>query len=545
MSSSRKAWSGSLLLLLAAALLIGARFWNLEADMPLSLTRSGMPYTDEGWYNSNAYNFVRFGQWHMPLSLNLGVNLPVYALMQIVGLKFLGPSLGSARAVVVVCSLVLILAGHLWLRRDLSRRAAWLFTLLAGTNFFLFGYSRLALLEIPLALFILLSFYAALTPAARRPRLSAALSSLACAAAMLTKSTAMPMLPVALYVLWRRDPNRRQRVVCCALFVAIQAAVVGGYYVAAARLWPEDTRNFLIHNFASGGTWLAQFIPTTPAALPPESDADIAATHPPLADDEEPAPSSTPSPAAREHWLYVQLRSCYATLRVGILSDPLLCGGAAVFGALALLLSRDLRRNLLVQSTLLWLTGYFVLVVFKHYWPFRYYVPVIVLVLVLSAAAWEALARRGSIALPGLFALVLLASVGASLYRTGWYLSTPRFSWMEMARDVDRTVRREAGDDATLLGNGATMVTMATGLHGIEDRRGLGTLERRVRHYRPGYYLVRGDLPADRVQPVLDKLYSMELLKRYDVFGNYLNREDARLYRLIEKPEAWRDSPPR
>ncbi|MCK6484849.1 MAG: glycosyltransferase family 39 protein [Phycisphaerae bacterium] len=545
MSSTRKAWGVGVLLLLAAAPLIGARFWNLEADMPLSLTRSGMPYTDEGWYNSNAFNLVRFGRWHAPLGLNLGVNLPVYAAMQIVGLKLLGPSLGSARAVVVVCSLVLILAGHVWLRRDVSRRAAWLFTVLAGTNFFLFGYSRLALLEIPLALFIVLSFYAVLTPASRRPLLSAALSSLACAAALLTKSTAMPMLPAALFVLWRRDPDRRRAIACCALFLAIQAAVVSGYYVVAARIWPEDTRNFLIHNFASGGAWMAGFIPLPPSALPPESDADIAATHPPMAEDAEPPPASTSSPAVREHWLYVQLRSSYATLRVGVLSDPLLYGGAAVFGALALLLSRQLRRNLLVQSMLLWLTGYFVLIVIKHYWPFRYYVPVIVLVLVLTAAGWEELARRGHRALSALFALVLLAAVGGSLYRTWWYLSTPRFSWLEMARDVDRVIRSEAGDEATLLGNGATMVTMATGLHGIEDRRGLGTLERRVRHYRPKYYMVRGDLPADRVQPVLDVLYTMELMKRYDVFGNYLNREDVRLYRLIEKPEAWPDAPPR
>src|SRR5579863_6158962 len=91
-----------LLLLAAAALLLGLHFVHLRADFPnFSPWDDWSKYTDEGWYGDAAIRHFQLGQWYVPGDFNPAVALPVWPFLEALVFGAAGVSLVAARALTV------------------------------------------------------------------------------------------------------------------------------------------------------------------------------------------------------------------------------------------------------------------------------------------------------------------------------------------------------------------------------------------------------------------------------------------------------------
>ncbi|HEX7976471.1 MAG TPA: glycosyltransferase family 39 protein, partial [Anaerolineales bacterium] len=483
----------ALLALAAILLAAGLRFVALEADFPAGLDWSADLYTDEGWYSGNASAWAITGQWYIPGDFNSAINLPVFPLFQAASFRLLGVSLASARLTEALFSLALLGLAYALARRLAGPLTAILAALLLSTSFTLFAFSRLALLEIPLTVFVLASLLLALST--RRRPLALGFSAACFAAAVLTKTTALPLLPALLYAAWcgASDANGQTRDKLASV-LAVLAGATGlllAYNVLAYIRFPVDYVYFNTANVTPRGEWTPFFV------------------------------------------LQAAARILYNGLVLDKLMYPLALGLLPIF----LLAFRSFRRDRLVILAIVWFAGYAGYLAIRGYLPPRYYLPLAVPVaLVFSrmvgfGSEWLRRGRRQVAWLPlaaaaGIAALNLAAIFG--------YLSAPRYTFRDLGRDLARRAAQSpipGGGRPTLLGNLANTLSISSGLPSINTELGPKGLAWKVQRYQPEYFVSLGE-----EKDVLNRLgafYQVQELAIYDVFDNYIRGKQVHLYRLL------------
>ena len=199
-----------LLVLLAIAAIV-PRFARLGADFPTGVTSSEAPYTDEGWYSNSAVRHFQRGLLFVEHDVNEASVMPLFHLTQRLGFAAGGMSFRSARAVAQILFLGVTATIALVLLRASGAWAAAIGAGLLLTNFTLFSYSRLALVELPmllpLALGLLLIHRLPSDLAVRRGTIAGG----AVAAAALFKISALFAGPVFLLVAVLSGHTRRAR----------------------------------------------------------------------------------------------------------------------------------------------------------------------------------------------------------------------------------------------------------------------------------------------------------------------------------------------
>jgi hypothetical protein len=75
---------------------------HLTADFPPGLTRSGVLYTDEGWYSLGAVSHVLHRGWRLDGEMNHFVMLPVGQLVQAAMFALFGMHLAVARLTIAL-----------------------------------------------------------------------------------------------------------------------------------------------------------------------------------------------------------------------------------------------------------------------------------------------------------------------------------------------------------------------------------------------------------------------------------------------------------
>ena len=193
-------------------------------------------YTDEGWYGDGAIRHFQRGHWHVPGDFNPAVALPVWPMLEAVLFRFTGVNLAAARALTVAIFGLILLASYVLLRRwqNLSSEspqktpaalAPAVAVLLLAVSPFCYVFTRMAILEPLLILFTLLALLAAsyATPPEKgiaaqgiaapfHKRILQALPLLALGLLLplmvLTKTTAMFLLPAIAWLLWARAGYR-------------------------------------------------------------------------------------------------------------------------------------------------------------------------------------------------------------------------------------------------------------------------------------------------------------------------------------------------
>lgn len=474
-------------ILLISFVALGLRFIHLEADFPPGINWSGDLYTDEGWYSNNAIARQLTGEWTIEGDFNPIVTLPVFNVTQAAAFSVLGLSLTTARITEVVFSILVCVFAYLLVARLAGPLPGLVTLLLLSTNFTLFAFSRLAILDLPMTAFTLMSFLLA-TSRRWTWTVNVSMASFVFCLAALTKTTALFGLPALLYLIWTSQPSlRKGRLALSASLIGI-ALLLGVYYVTVSVLYSEAVAGFVSTEFAPRLEW------TLPAVV---------------------------NALARAVWNGMVLDRIVYPLT--LLSLPLFLVG-----------SQRAKKNRLAVAFSIWLLISFVALGVRGYLPPRYYLPLIVPVVslfgMMSIDAFQKLRPSRWSHAP---ALLVVGVAAVHLFNIARYLGSPEFTFVEMAGDVEERIDSDK-DDNLLIGNMANSITLATGIPSINSVLGTRDLRWKALTYRPTHYIALGEEKETARQ--LSEVYYLEELSAYDVFGNYYDGKRVRLYKLVMKP---------
>lgn len=469
------------LALLAALLLL--RFVNLDADFPTGITWSGVLYTDEGWYANAATRHVQTGQWYLAGDFNPAVNMPVGQLLHRAAFALSGLSLASARLTEALSFVLVIVLSGLLVRRHFGNRAGVLAALLLAANYVGFAYSRLAIMEPVGMAFVMLALWCGDHARGALAGRWMAVAGLAAAAALLTKSSMLFVLPLLALQAWQNGRGWQQRADLAIVALVLPFFLVGGYHLVAALLYPLDYTYFSLLNVGLRGV-----------------DGPV-------------------------EWLFnvpPQLAGL-AALGFGTLAVP------AVLVATVCWLLPEFRRHRLVQL----LVAYFVVCLLSltaiRYGPPRYYLPLLVPLCALAAIAAVQLAARlrerragGSAWWPALPLAAPVALVLVGGVQIGHYMAQPQYSYRTMATGVADIIRSREGslDDVVLFSDLADGVALVTGIRAVNARIALDPVEVLLARYRPRYILLHRHQAAmeEDLAPFGARLVE---LGAWDIYGNY------------------------
>lgn len=347
------------------------RFVNVSADFPQKVTWSQEIYTDEGLWLSGAVRQYMTGSWYMEGDLNLAVNHPVLPLIMFPIFKIFGMNLMVARLTIVLFCIFTIALVY-WLVKEYADRTwALLAASILSVNYTLFAYSRTAMLEIPMMLFIMSACVLMRISLKHGSLLAVILSSFFVTIAMLTKATAVFVVPLLWYMIVAAKEKGRMR--HFILFTIMAAFFYSVYYISFALRYLSD------YNF---------FVTTGV-----EFRFSSAASEHVIYKAAEIIKNYLPSFGIEGIMRYCSgngmlcrflstLIGCVASFQV----DKILYPAIAITASyLMVRYKRDVFRNNLFLFSIMWIILYLALICSNSYFPPRYFLPMIIPIAMLTA----------------------------------------------------------------------------------------------------------------------------------------------------------------
>ncbi len=511
-SSINKAFES--VLLLAAVIFFALHALHLNADFPNhSPWMDWAKYTDEGWYGDGAIRHFQRGQWNVPGDFNPAAALPVWPLLEGALFRFTGVSLLAARALTVAIFGLILLGSYLLLRRwrDLSESpsrgpaalAPATAVLLLAVSPFCYVFTRIAILEPLLILLTLLSLLAASYARPPEPGIAAALRyalplaalSLLVPLMVLTKTTAIFLLPAIAWILWARTGYRLRPFLRLSLPVAALAAAAWlSYYLLIVRPHFLPDYRYLFSANAYTGITPSTFLPVLGK-----------------------------------------------TVADGIWIGNILYPMAILAVVLIFLLRPGLLRNPLVPALLLWAAGYAAFLAYHNNLQPRYYlviaVPLTLLISVVFSDLLNSPSLGPTIAKTALRRLAL-TSVAAALAalvvtdarQTLLYVRAPDYTFSGAADRIRQIVSADRSHNPLILSISGSQLSLMTGLPSICDDFGTMDLPVRVQAYRPGWYVAWNQVDDDKMD-ALAPLYHLQRVAAFPALDDP-ERNLLILYRL-------------
>ncbi|MEM6451435.1 MAG: glycosyltransferase family 39 protein [Cyanobacteria bacterium P01_D01_bin.105] len=505
-----------------------ARFLNLSADFPIGLASSGAAYTDEGWWSRNAVAIIREGHWYIDDGYNTILNLPTVPLLQTLWFTVFGISQFSARALTAVCSIIISGLVYAIARRELSASVAWIAPFIILSNYPVFVFSRIALLEMPMLVLVLLSLWIATLPRLQRKvtiQAKRAWRSHFTSALILVTSALLAVLATLAKI--------------TALFAAPMVLVM---LALQPGTWHSKARHSLI--------WLLTFVIAYGlyhAFVTPET-----------------APTTTTE--SYDYFArYNVTRKLHDSL-LSVIKGPLrvlkYCFEVfpLLFPALALSIStlikvKPYRTSYVFRIVFLWsilfLAGlsisnyaaprYFIVLIvpialvipmmFNHFWQQRNLTkqPTINAKLKLKKPELKKLKLKKTVFLGCVYLSVIL-----SLFRISHYLLNPQYSFVQMAQQVEATIAANHNHSPILLGHFADSIALSTNVRAVNDKLGYQPLSYRIETFKPGYYISIGEIKPPISQAIAPH-YTMRLLQQFDVYQNHDFGKPVLFYQLTPK----------
>lgn len=470
---------------------------HLRADFP-NYTRwqDWSKYTDEGWYgNAAIQHFVR-GSWFVPGDFNCAVALPVWPFLEWILFHFTGVSVAAARGLAVSLFFVNLLLTYKLVRSQPERPegqrwTALLAATLAASSAFLYCFSRLAILEPLLIALTLSSLLVAQRIGSgtrgRRLPLSALLGLLFCLM-VLTKTTALFLLPAIVYSLWYGQRHRLAEFLrSAATMAAAAAAAWSGYFflLVRPRYLADYKYLFLVNVYTKPSTAMG--------------------------------------------WLATYYYSVHGALWV----DRTLVLLALALVILSALVARALWRNPVFVSSLLAIAGYFFFIGFHNNMQPRYYAVVAFFVFLVVALGTAALLQERRWLGMGALA-VTAAAIALNAREVLHYARHPEYSFVEAAENLTRYIDRHPNGNRLLLSISGNDITLITGLPSICDDFGTLDLPSRTRKYQPGYYAAWNDLDPGTLED-LHTQYWLEQVASFPAFDDP-ERNNLVLFKLHPLP---------
>ena len=520
----------------AIGLLFALHLVHLRADFPNnSPWMDYAKYTDEGWYGNAAIRDALFGRWRLPGDFNPAAALPVWPLLLRLAFAFGGVSLVVARGLGLG-----ILAANLAVSYELLRRSASRSVALAGVSFlvasaYLWAFSRLAILEPLLLLFMLLSWllvgrFAQEQPAQgivrgapgaalRSPEATASPARLTTARllaaglmlclAVLTKTTALFLVPSTLFLLWQGSDWLGWRTARETFWLAVGALVPwAAYYLLVLRAHLTGDYHYLF----AANRW--------------------------------------DQPTTAKAWFWAFWYAAHGSLWV----DPMLCGLALAVLALGIWARPHLWRQPLVGASLLAAAGYIFFTGWHNNPQPRYYEVVLYPLVFVVCLGADGLWRTGSGALPGPLSARPIPGRGPSLghmlgvaawavyttttvlnIRGSWHFARhPEYSLVRAARGVTRYIDRHPNGNRLLLSISGDQISLITHLPAICDDFGTSDLPYRVHQYQPGWYAAWNEIDPGTLEDLRTQ-DSLEEVARFHALDDE-DRDVLILYKLHPLP---------
>jgi 4-amino-4-deoxy-L-arabinose transferase-like glycosyltransferase len=496
-------------------------FPHLLADFPNnSPWMDYSKYTDEGWYGNAAIRYYLTGYWYLHGDFNPAVALPVWPALLACVFHFTGVSLAADRLLALIFFGLNLVAAYLVVRTQAERWVALLTVTLLTASPFLWAFSRLAILEPPLILFLLTSWLLALhlphaSARAQTPML-AAIGFLLCLM-ILTKTTAIFLIPSTLYLIAHGYGFRLTSIRALAIAAATAALPWCAYYFLLVRPhYRVDYQYLFDANYwpqpATIGGWLAAFWWALHGSLWISPTLCIVALALLLV---------TLLPAWRE-------RSAGRPFGLNSSHDSGPDSGLALW------------RSPLTIASLLAAGGYIFFAGWHNSPQPRYYETVIYplcFILALGTADLLRPSRALLLWIGGGVALAVLAVVSVGgVYRIAGYLRHPEYTFVNAARALTQYIGEHSGQHRLLLSISGDDIQLITGLPAICDDYGTWDLAYRIHNYQPGWYATWNELDDGTVLD-LHTQYSLERVAAFPAFDDP-DRDVLILYRMNLLPAA-------
>jgi 4-amino-4-deoxy-L-arabinose transferase-like glycosyltransferase len=477
---------------------------HLRADFPNnSPWMDYSKYTDEGWYGKAAIEQYVLGSWYVHGDFNPSIALPVLPALELALFRFTGVNLVAARLLILSIFGLNLLLAYLVLRTQASRPVALFALTLLICNAFLYAFSRLAILESPMMLFLLASWLIALrlpqiASAALRNTALIAIGLLLCLM-VLTKTTAIFLLPSTLFLIWHAYGYKLRESMTPALIVALVAAIpFSAYYLFFVR----PHYSFDYHYLFAANTW------DRPATISGSLAAFWYALHGAL-------------------WI-----------------DPWLCSLGAALLVLSAIFFRDLWRNPLILASLVASAGYIFFIGWHNNMQPRYYQTLAWPLVFFIALATQALftktpsLNRANLVRPLAYVTLALAAIvsAVNLREILHWTHHPEYTWINAADQLTHYIDQHPNGNRLLLSISGDNITLITHLPAICDDFGTWDLPLRIHKYRPGWYAAWNELDPGTLEDLRTQ-YSLERVATFNAFDDP-DRDQLILYKLHPLPLA-------
>ena len=457
-------------------------------------------YTDEGWYGNAAVRAHLFGNWYLRGDFNPAAAVPVWPFLEWLLFFVTGVSIEAARGLAVAFFFANLVLSYLLLRARGPRWAALLALTLVVTSPFLYGFSRLAILEPMLTAFTLGAFNIAIRlPRLRRPIAWSIAIGLLFTLMMLTKTTAVFVTPALGWIMIVPLWGDWRKILRCTAAAAVSFALTFGGWMGlvwAQGLLPDYEYLFFINKYVK------------PAEF------------------------------------YWPVLSLWWSFHGGLWIDPILIPLAGVLilivVAAAIGWSSPWARKVLLDpvfgASILAAAGYIAFMTYQNHPQPRYFAFVAFFCFFVVAIGAEALlganGLRGGERTPrfplrwlGAGAVVLAGAAAAG--NAAWTLSYalhPEYTFVTAADELTRFIDQHPNGNRLMVSISGDEITMMTHLPTLCDDFGTPTrdmpdLVTKLTYYRPGWWATWNDIDPGTLEDLHNE-YSLEQVASFHALDN-------------------------
>jgi len=473
-------------------LFAAAHTLHLRADFPnFSPWEDWAKYTDEGWYGNAAIRAHLFGDWYVPGDFNPAPAVPVWPFLLWVLFFFTGVTVEAARALAVAFFFLNLFLSYKLFRERGPRWVGLLAVTLLVTSPFLYCFSRLAILE-PLLMALTLG---AMNLAVRLPQYErkegvCALIGLIFTGMLLTKTTAVFLLPALVWMIALPMWNRKRKLARMLAAAGISAAVSFSLWmllVVNSNLYEDYLYLFSVNKYLQpvgllgraiafwwsfhGGLWADVVL------IPLAGILILAALY-------------TRIRARRLNWT----PACWTN---GLWRDPLFSG--SVLAA----------------------AGYVAFMTYQNHPQPRYYVVVAFFsFFVVVRVTAQLLYTETRVRRIGLAVLALLA--GTAAMNGIWslrYALHPQYTWVTAANDLTRYIDEHPNGKRMVVSMSGDEITLISHLPALCDEFGTTDLDQKLVQYQPGWFASWNDLDPDTLADIHTH-FSLEQVASFPAFDD-------------------------
>lgn len=505
---------GYTLWIVLIALFAAAHAWHLRADFPNhSPWEDWSKYTDEGWYGNAAIRAHLSGNWYLPGDFNPAPAVPVWPFLLWVLFFFTGVTVQAARALAVAFFFLNLFLSYKLFRERGPRWVGLLAVSLLVTSPFLYCFSRLAILEPLLMAFTLTAMNLALRlPRFERKEIVCALIGLIFTGMLLTKTTAVFLLPALVWIIALPMWDAKRKLARMLAAAGVSAAVSFSLWlllVVNYNLFDDYKYLFSINKYEQPvGVWgrVIAFWWSFHGGL----WADVVLI--PLAGILIVAALLTRFRADKRNWTIDLWTN-------GLWRDPLFSG--SVLAA----------------------AGYVAFMTYQNHPQPRYYAVVAFFsffVVVRVTAQLLYTETRGHRI--GLAVLALVACTAAvNGIWTMHYVLHPQYTWVTAANNLTRYIDQHPNGNRLLVSISGDEITLITHLPSLCDEFGTTDLDKKMVEYQPGWFASWNDLDPDTLED-LHAHYSLEQVASFPALDDP-DRNLLVLFKLHPLPNRQQRSP--